>query len=156
MLILDEPASALDPRARVELRALLKELARMGKTIIISSHILTGLSALCTSVAIIEKGRLAESGDIEEIRKRRHGVQWVRIHLAAPYPRLDALLAGSPDVGQAHVEGSEVLFEYRGAPDAFHRVVKTLTDNEVPLLSIHQEAKDLERLFMELTEDGLQ
>ncbi len=70
VLLLDEPASGLDPRARIEIRALLKELHRMGKTILISSHILHELAELCTSVGIIEQGKLLFSGQVDEILAR--------------------------------------------------------------------------------------
>ena len=70
VLILDEPASGLDPRARVEVKALLKELRRMGKTILISSHILTELADCCTSIGIIERGQLLMHGPIAEVYRR--------------------------------------------------------------------------------------
>ena len=70
MLILDEPASGLDPRARVEVKALLKELRRMGKTILISSHILGEVEAMCTSIGIIEAGKLVYAGTIQDVRSR--------------------------------------------------------------------------------------
>src|SRR5262249_59398969 len=76
VLILDEPSSGLDPRARLEFKALLKELRRMGKTIIISSHILSELADTCTSIGIIERGELLMHGPIDElysrIRRNRH------------------------------------------------------------------------------------
>ena len=78
VLILDEPASGLDPRARVEVKALLKELRRMGKTILISSHILTELADCCTSIGIIERGKLLMHGPIDEVYRRIHRNRIVR------------------------------------------------------------------------------
>jgi ABC-2 type transport system ATP-binding protein len=79
VLLLDEPASGLDPRARIEIRELLKELRRMGKTIIISSHILHELSELCNTVGVIEQGELLFSGSVEEIMRRASMGQVVHI-----------------------------------------------------------------------------
>ena len=74
VLILDEPASGLDPRARIEIRELLRELKRMGKTIMISSHILSELEEICDHVGIIEHGKLVFSGTLEEIRCHRESL----------------------------------------------------------------------------------
>ena len=81
VLILDEPASGLDPRARLEMKALLNELRRMGKTILISSHILSELADFCTSIGIIERGKLLAAGSIQEIQQqiRSHRVLKVRL-----------------------------------------------------------------------------
>jgi ABC-2 type transport system ATP-binding protein len=156
VLILDEPASALDPRARIELRALLKELGRMGKTIIISSHILTELSDLCTAVGIIERGRLLDSGSVELLQRKRWGARRVKVRLYQPCAALKPLLAGRPEVGEVRNDGCEVAFDYLGSPQDFHKLVKLLADHEVPLLSIVQDASDLEGLFMELTKGDVQ
>src|ERR1051326_2608789 len=79
VLILDEPSSGLDPRARMEFKALLKELRRMGKTILISSHILTELADCCTSIGIIERGQLLMHGPIEDVYRRIHGNRLIEI-----------------------------------------------------------------------------
>ena len=79
VLILDEPASGLDPRARIEVKALLKELRKMGKTIMISSHILTELADCCTSIGIIERGKLLMHGPIDQVNKRIHRERFVEI-----------------------------------------------------------------------------
>ena len=81
LLLLDEPASGLDPRARIEMMAILQELQRLGKTIIISSHILSELQTLCNRVAIIEKGRLIYSGPVQGVRDQvsQGRVVWVRV-----------------------------------------------------------------------------
>src|SRR4029077_3743744 len=81
VLILDEPASGLDPRARLEMKALLNELRQMGKTILISSHILSELADFCTSICIIERGKLLAAGSIQQIQQqiRSHRVLKVRV-----------------------------------------------------------------------------
>src|SRR5262249_62376825 len=86
VLILDEPASDLDPRARIEIRDLLVELRAMGKTIFLSSHILTELADVCTSVAILERGRLVVAGPIHEIARRLEVAQAQQAGAPSPYP----------------------------------------------------------------------
>ena len=156
LLILDEPASALDPRARIELRELLKELSDMGKTILISSHILTELSGLCTSVGIIEQGELVETGTVESLRKRRWTGDQVKITFHEEVPAAGELLRRNPHVSSIEVRGCCVSFAYGGPPQEFYRVVKLLTDNSLPVLAVEHEARDLENLFMELTRGDVQ
>jgi ABC-2 type transport system ATP-binding protein len=156
ILLLDEPASALDPRARIELRALLKELGRMGKTIVISSHILTELSDLCTSVGIVERGRLVECGSMKTLERRSFGANRVRILLHADRPDVETILGGIPEVQGVRVDGCEVLFEYLGEPNDFHRTIKALVDHAVPILSVEQQAKNLEGLFLKVTRGDVQ
>lgn len=156
VLLLDEPASALDPRARIELRALLKELGRMGKTIVISSHILTELSDLCTSVGIVEKGRLVECGSMGILERRSFGANRVRILLDSPRPEVETLLDGIPEVRGVLVDGSEVLFEYLGEPGDFHRTIKALVDREIPIVGVQQQARNLEGLFLKVTRGDVQ
>jgi ABC-2 type transport system ATP-binding protein len=151
LLILDEPASALDPRARIELRALLKELREMGKTIFISSHILTELSDLCTSVGIIEKGKLLFLGGIDAVRGRREVGHLVTIRLHREDPRAADIVTAHPRVGAVEVKGPELVFEYRGEPADFHEVVKLLVDQKVPILTISEASRNLERFFLEVT-----
>ena len=86
VLLLDEPASGLDPRARVEFREIIKELRRMGKTVLISSHILPELADMCNKVGIIEKGRLVASGSVEEVIQRAQGERWVQFEVMGPRP----------------------------------------------------------------------
>jgi len=156
LLILDEPASALDPRARIELRALLKELSEMGKTIMISSHILTELSDLCTSVGIIEQGELVDSGTIEALEGRLRGRDHVEITLHEERSEALGLLRLSPHVRSAEMIDRTLSFDYDGKPEQFYQVVKLLTDNRVPIIDVRHETGDLESLFMELTRGDVQ
>jgi ABC-2 type transport system ATP-binding protein len=156
VLILDEPASALDPRARIEMRFLLKELRQMGKTILISSHILTELSDLCDSVAIIEKGQLVECGRMDLLHENRWGVDRVKVSLHEPRDGVEAILAQSPLVESVAVEESRVLFDYTGSPAEFFRVIKLFTDHEIPILAVERESRNLEDLFMKLTRGDVQ
>jgi ABC-2 type transport system ATP-binding protein len=156
VLILDEPASALDPRARIEMRMLLKELGKMGKTIIISSHILTELADLCSSVAIIERGKLIDCGRVDLLQRKQWGTDRVKVTLHEPRPEVEALLKQCADVGSIRSDHDRVFFEYRGLPQEFYRVLKALTDHQVPVLSVEHESRNLESLFMELTRGDVQ
>jgi ABC-2 type transport system ATP-binding protein len=151
LLILDEPAAALDPRARIELRMLLKELREMGKTIFISSHILTELSDICTSVGIIEKGVLVECGSVEDLKNKGRKRDLVEILLCEHRPDALELVKKSPEVDGCALEGKRLRLEYRGAPGDFYKVLKLLTDNQIPLLSVQHDTRNLEHLFLELT-----
>src|SRR5438552_12277349 len=91
LLILDEPASGLDPRARIELRELLKELRHLGKTILISSHILSELTEMCTHVAIIERGHLLISGRVEEILQAMQPAREIYVRVMARAPQAISL-----------------------------------------------------------------
>lgn len=107
LLILDEPASGLDPRARIELRELLKELRALGKTIMISSHILTELAEMCTHIAIVERGRLLASGSVDEIMRSLQPHRALEVRIIGGVDRALALLRDLPDVLKAEAENSE-------------------------------------------------
>jgi ABC-2 type transport system ATP-binding protein len=98
VLLLDEPASGLDPRARVEMRELLRELGAMGKTVVLSSHILAELAELCDSIGIIERGRLVVSGRLEEIRDRLQGGRRLRIRVLSNVEGAETALRARPGV----------------------------------------------------------
>src|SRR5882757_3812126 len=109
VLLLDEPAGNLDPRARIEMRELLKELQRMGKTILISSHILPELADLCNTVGIIEQGELLYSGPVADIVRRARGGMMLHVAVAANQEQAAALLSQDPNIesivaNNAHME----------------------------------------------------
>src|SRR5437763_10372395 len=115
VLLLDEPASGLDPRARVEIKELLKELRRMGKTILISSHILPELADFCNKIGIIEQGELIVSGEVGEIMRQMSGGQLYEVRLPAEdRPAALTLLAGRPDVTEAHETDDGIDVSYSG------------------------------------------
>lgn len=154
VLILDEPASALDPRSRIELRELLKELQSMGKTIFISSHILTELSDLCSSVGILARGRLQYTGRLEEVQRRSQSGHRVEIRFLRPEPDAEELLRSHPAVAQVSIEsgGASAVIAYTGDPAAFHTVVKRLVDRGLSLQTIREAADPLEKLFLDVTD----
>src|SRR6185295_2919069 len=112
VLILDEPANGLDPRARIEFRALLKELRSMGKTILISSHILTELSDICTSVAILEKGKVVATGPIDSIQRALQPGLAFRLEVLADAESAKLALEELPNVSAVSAEGLVVKFQF--------------------------------------------
>jgi ABC-2 type transport system ATP-binding protein len=106
VLLLDEPASGLDPRARLELREVVRELGRMGKAIVISSHILAELADLCSHIAIVDDGRVLTAGTVEEVTHRLHGGRSVRVQVLGEGERLRDLLLARPDVHAVELAAS--------------------------------------------------
>jgi ABC-2 type transport system ATP-binding protein len=151
VLILDEPANGLDPRARIEFRALLKELRSMGKTILISSHILTELSDICTSVAILEKGKVVATGPIQQIQKALQPGLAFRLEVVGGGESARAAFDGLPGVGSLSVEGDLVKFSFTSAREEVPELVKALVQRGVRIVGLQEEKTDLESLFMKLT-----
>lgn len=156
VLLLDEPASGLDPRARIEIRELLKELRRMGKTIIISSHILHELAELCTTVGIIEQGKLLYHGSIQEIiRKVKTGTKLV-VRVTEQQDLAALLLQRTKGIkGVEQVDGQLVVELERQTHD-FTGVTKLLIDNNFKIREIREEDVNLETAFMRLTKGMVQ
>jgi len=140
ILLLDEPASGLDPRARVEMRELLRELQKMGKTILLSSHILSELAELCDHVAIIERSRLVISGPIEDILQRAAEHRRFNIQVLEEPERCISLLESFPGVRQVFLEHSNGQSSTNGNPNLL----------EIEFSGDDSQAADLlERLIME-------
>lgn len=164
VLILDEPASGLDPRARIEIRELLVELSRMGKTIFFSTHILADVAEICTQVGIVEAGRLVAEGSLAEMQRR-----------LVPHRRLQITVLGSPEAGQAALLGRENVLEVRVLPtapkpgetapantsllevdfagdeEATGVLLRELVGRGVPVLRFNETLHDLEDVFMHAT-----
>ena len=156
VLLLDEPASGLDPRARIEIRELLKELRRMGKTIVISSHILHELSELCDHVGIIEQGDMLFSGTVEEALAQAKVGQTVHIVVesrAEDAKKLLESVAGIMDVALAQDNG-ELRLDVTIDPESglpVSDLPNRLIAQGFRLSSMHQEKVNLETAFMRLT-----
>ena len=151
VLILDEPASGLDPRARVEVKALLKELRRMGKTILISSHILTELADCCTSIGIIERGKLLMHGPIEDVFRRIRGNQVVEARFGSNLDKGLSIIRSNPSVRDVQVDGSKINIEFDSAEHNPAELLKSLIDNEVEVINFGQKDPNLEDVFMMVT-----
>jgi len=151
VLILDEPANGLDPRARIEFRALLKELRSMGKTILISSHILTELSDVCTSVAILEKGKVVTSGSIESIKAALQPGLAFRLDVLGGAGPARGVLESLPNVSGVRAEGDSLHFQFSAAREQIPELVRALVARDIPITGLQEEKTDLEGLFMRLT-----
>ncbi|MDX2197526.1 MAG: ABC transporter ATP-binding protein [Phycisphaerae bacterium] len=156
VLLLDEPASGLDPRARIEIRELLKELHRMGKTIIISSHILPELADLCSSIGIIERGKLLFQGSVTEaVRRARVGTV---VHVETPDDSEKArqVLANLNAVESVSLRNGAVIVNLREEVNDFSFIARSLLDNNLRIREIKQEEVNLETAFMRLTKGIVQ
>jgi ABC-2 type transport system ATP-binding protein len=152
VLILDEPASGLDPRARLEMKALLNELRRMGKTILVSSHILSELADFCTSIGVIERGRLLAAGSIREIQKqlRSHRVLKVQLLDGAAVQAAE-LLRGDPSIRLVESFDHTVTAEFEGVDEDMARLLGRLIAAGLPVHSFAEEPLSLEEVFMMIT-----
>ncbi len=155
ILLLDEPASGLDPRARVELRELLRELRSLGKTILISSHILPELEELCTSVAIVDRGQVLAQGRVSDIERRLRFGAVLRVRLIADRDALEAArdrFASDADVASAVVlEDGTIELGFRGDDAASARLLADSVRAGLPIASFARAASDLEELFLQVT-----
>ena len=177
VLILDEPASDLDPRARIEMRDLICELRKMGKTIFLSSHILTELADVCTSVAILEKGHVVAHGAISELGRTLdldaptvgsealHGVpalrlQTTRFRVSNNDADEDAIRRALTAAGVAGIHFTaargSVLVQHPAGDDAIAEIVKSLVLANIGVLGVEPERNELERIFLEVTKGDLQ
>jgi ABC-2 type transport system ATP-binding protein len=164
VLILDEPASGLDPRARVEIRELLQELQVMGKTILVSSHILSEIEEVCTHIGIIEQGNLVATGTLEEMRQRVQVQRVVRIGLMAQDPdelgqiveKAHAWLEARSGVTQVKRAtdngGGDLEVTFAGEDEGVAQLLGDLVSAGFPVLSFREEMGDLEDVFMRLTQ----
>ena len=151
VLLLDEPASGLDPRARIEMRELLRELGAMGKTIVVSSHILTELAELCDSVGIIEKGRLVFSGSLEEISRRVQQGRTLRLKVLSDQAEVEAVLGDYRGVGEVYEVNGFLEVEFVGDDEATAGLLAALVARNIKVLSFSEVASDLEEAFLRLT-----
>ncbi|MFJ7638628.1 ATP-binding cassette domain-containing protein [Peribacillus sp. NPDC097264] len=153
VLILDEPASGLDPRARVEMREILKELKHMGKTILISSHILPELAEMCDVLGIIDQGKLKAQGSVAEIQHKLQGEKSLIIKVHEDIERSIAFLEDNPDISQinTHVDEKTIQFLFKGDAGAQQQLLKSCMLQDLPIVSFSEIETDLEDVFMEIT-----
>jgi len=157
VLILDEPAAGLDPRARVELRELLTLLAARRKAILISSHILTELTEICNGVVIIERGKILETGTLDEVLKKSARRRTVAIRLLdGQTPQLLKELLQMPYVTNARDVASEIHFELTGDESAACDILGELIAKKFKIIEFRQTKANLEDIFMTITKGGVQ
>ena len=152
VLILDEPASGLDPRARIEIRELLRELKRMGKTIMISSHILSELEEICDHVGIIEHGRLVFSGTLEEIRPKLGIQSKVRVKVLNNQDKAVELLSALPQIREVQALGEYIAVTFHDGQETDGIIARTLVNGGVDIISLQPERFKLDDAFLKLTE----
>lgn len=151
LLILDEPASGLDPRTRAEFTALLRELREQGKTLIVSSHILSELTELCTSIGIIEQGRLVLQGSMEQIFERVNASNPLLISVFSNPEKALTILKSHPCVQTIAVRGDEIKLGFNGDRQDEAQLLQQLIDAGVMVSGFMREKGSLETLFMQIT-----
>jgi ABC-2 type transport system ATP-binding protein len=151
VLLLDEPASGLDPRARIEMMAILQELQRMGKTIIISSHILSELQTLCNRVAIIEKGRLLYSGPVQAVREQMSGERVYWISVVGDLQRAVEVLKSHPNVANVSVAEGRVKISLASQDFDAALLPEFLVKNNIRFNGLWEDELGLEEVFMRAT-----
>jgi ABC-2 type transport system ATP-binding protein len=155
VLLLDEPASGLDPRARIEMRNLLKRLQSMGKTILVSSHILPELADICNRVGIIEYGRLLACGGVRELLAGLRTSPSLRLRVAGDPGPAARLLAGCPEVASATVQDGEILVTLGPGTSDPAPLVNRLVAAGFGVTGLREEEINLETAFLELTRGSL-
>lgn len=155
VLILDEPASGLDPRARVEMRDILKQLKEMGKTILISSHILPELAEMCDEIGVIDQGKLIAHGSVAEIQEKLMGEKYISVKYKAGYDMKNAkkFFEEIPFASSIEITENKVNFRFNGSDEEQMKLLKKIVEQELPILSFAEEEKDLEDVFMAITEE---
>lgn len=157
VLILDEPASGLDPRARIEIRELLRELKNMGKTIFFSSHILSEVADICTTIGIIEAGQLVASGDMTEMKKQLRAHRLIQVQVLGEIAPLQEFLLRHPavstisDHSQADIPVNAVRFDFAGDDETLSQLLAGIIASGIRVTTFSEETGDLEDVFMQVT-----
>ena len=157
VLILDEPASGLDPRARIEMRELLRELKHMGKTIFFSSHILSEVADVCTNIAILEAGKLVAYGSMVDMKRQLRSHRQVRLQTLSDPLAVRAYLMSSDQVGglqtapESDLPAGALRFEFSGEDGELSALLTGLIAQGFEIVSFGEESGDLEDVFMQVT-----
>ncbi len=151
LLILDEPASGMDPRTRMEFSAMLKELREQGKTLLVSSHVLSELSGLCTSIGIIEQGHMVLEGSMEHITEQVNSSKPLLIQVFSNMEKALAILKSHPCVQTIAVKRDEIKVGFLGDRQDEAALLQQLIDADVMVSGFMREKGSLESLFMQVT-----
>jgi ABC-2 type transport system ATP-binding protein len=154
VLILDEPAANLDPRARIEFRTLIRELAADGKTILLSSHILTELAEMCDTIAVIEHGKILATGTVSDILGRIRAGRVLAIRVSGDHAGLERFLVERPGVQHVHEVAGAIHVEFTGEDAEQVALVAAVVTAGFPVLEFSTHAAGLEDLFIEITGGG--
>lgn len=151
LLILDEPASGLDPRARVEMKEILKQLQSMGKTVVISSHILPELAEMCTEVGIINQGKLAAQGTVQEIMRQLTQKRIIYVRPLAELSKTVEILREMPAVKEITENTADLEFVFDGSEEMLAEILKHLVESGIGIVSFREKEGNLEEIFMQVT-----
>lgn len=153
VLILDEPASGLDPRARIEMRDILRQLKEMGKTILISSHILPELAEMCDEIGVIDGGRLIAHGSVQEIQAQLAGERHITVKVKGLLENAVTFFEEDPFASkvESHPEKNVITFSYRGTEEDQINLLKKAVEQSLKIISFAETETDLEDVFMEIT-----
>lgn len=152
LLILDEPASGMDPRSRFEMKGILKNLKDMDKTVIISSHILSEMNEICTSVGIIEEGNLIYSGGINNLLSRMSSANPLKIIVRDKAQESKVILSELPYVTNIKENSKEFTVFFNGGEVEISNTIKALVLKDIPIVSFTQVSENLEDVFIKITE----
>lgn len=151
LLILDEPASGLDPRARFEMKEILRNLSDMGKTILISSHILPELAEMCTNVGIVEHGKLVVSGTVDEIMSRMNSSNPLVVKFEEGQDETIHFLKENPAIENISIRSDKVYIGFQGNSMEEGRLLGDMVRHGAVISSYGREEGNLESLFMQIT-----
>jgi len=152
LLILDEPASGMDPRSRFEMKGILKNLKDMDKTVIISSHILSEMNEICTSVGIIEEGNLIYSGGINNLLSRMSSTNPLKIVVRDKVKESKVILSELPYITNIKENSKELTVFFNGGEIEISNTIKALVLKDIPIVSFTQASENLEDVFIKITE----
>ncbi|NGP44276.1 ABC transporter ATP-binding protein [Bacillaceae bacterium SIJ1] len=153
VLILDEPASGLDPRARVEMREILKELKSMNKTIIISSHILPELAEMCDSIGVIDQGELKAEGSINDIRQQLNSKRILKVRVIREQEKAMRFFEDQPLTSAVDVEHDTLIFGFQGSLEDQEKLLRDAVASEISVVQFEEAETGLEEIFMEITKE---
>lgn len=156
VLIMDEPASGLDPRARIELRELLKALAEQGKAVLISSHILTELAEICNGAVIIEKGRILAAGTLDEIMATARSAYTIVLRTLDRFEELYKTLLETPSVDEARIVDKNIEIDMSVNEEQISGLLAELIRMKFPIVEFRHQKAGLEQLFMKVTQGEVQ
>jgi ABC-2 type transport system ATP-binding protein len=156
VLILDEPAAGLDPRARIDLRRIIRSLAADNKTILVSSHILTELAEMCDRIGIIEQGKLLATGTVDDIRKRLKPAREIVMGVKGDSIAAVNLLSSLAGIEHLRVDGPMIRFAIDGDDDQQIEILQALVAAKIPLLEYRSHDESLEDVFLQITEGRVQ
>lgn len=151
LLVLDEPNSGLDPRARVEMKELLQNLRSMGKTIVISSHILSELAEMCNSIGIMDHGKLVEAGNIEDVMEHVFGGNRIVVSVHGEMEPAVRMLKEHPQIKVESVGEKEIHISHAMKEEEIAQLIAQMIQNGIIVTGFYKEEGNLESLFMQLT-----